>query len=100
MRSRPTAGAMLRALCAKSAENDFALAQNSLAELARCRVGYVVPLDVFHVAAASADEVMMAHALRVVTRGAAFDGVFTDKTRLHQVPKIVVSGGTRRSRIN
>src|SRR5580704_13012050 len=78
MRSRSTAGARacatLRALCAKSAENDFAFAQDSFAEVARCRVGHVVPLDVFDFAAAIADEVVMAHAFGVVARGAGFEG--------------------------
>jgi hypothetical protein len=104
MRSRSTAGARacatLRALCAKSAENDFAFAQDSFAEVARCRVGHVVPLDVFDFAAAIADEVVMAHSFGVVTRGAAFDGDFTDETRLHQIAKIVVGGGSRRARID
>jgi len=104
MRSRSTAGvracATLRALCAKSAENDFAFAQDSFAEVARCRVGHVVPLDVFDFAAAIADEVVMAHAFGVVARGAAFDGDFTDETRLHQIAEIVVGRGSRRPRID
>src|ERR1700722_9458477 len=101
MRSRSTAGvracATLRALCAKSAENDFAFAQDSFAEVARCRVGHVVPLDVFDFAAAIADEVVMAHSFGVVTRGAAFDGDFTDETRLHQIAEIVVGRGSPRT---
>jgi hypothetical protein len=102
MTSRSTTGACatLRALCAKSAENDFALAQDSFAEVARGGVGHVVPLDVFDFAAAIADEVMMAHAFGVVTCGATFDGDFTDETRLHQIAKIVVGGGSRRAWID
>jgi len=85
--------AALRALCAKTAENKFAFAQDSFAEEARGWIGHVVPLDVFDFAAAIADEMVMAHAFCVVARGAAFDGDFTDQAGFHQVAKIVVGGG-------
>jgi hypothetical protein len=37
--------------------------------------------------------VVMPHALRIESRGAALDGHFTHQTRLHQVPQIVISRG-------
>src|ERR1700759_887849 len=101
MRSRSTtsARAALRTLAAKSAKNEFALANDSLAEKARGWIRHVVPLDVFDFTAAIADEMMMTHAFRVVTRGATFDRDLTHETRLHQVAKIVVRGGARRARV-
>ena len=54
MRSRSTtsARAALRTLAAKSAKNEFALANDSLAEKARGWIRHVVPLDVFDFTAA------------------------------------------------
>ena len=43
---------------------------------------------------------VMPHAFRVESRGAAFDGNFTNQTRLHQVAKIIISGGSGRARIH
>lgn len=85
---------------AKSTENEFAFAKHAFAEKTRGRIRHVVPLHVFDIAAAIADEVMVAHAFRVVTCGAAFDGDFTHQTRLHQIAKIVVGGGARRAWID
>lgn len=90
----------MRAFRAKPAEDEFAFTQDSFAEKARRRVRHVVPLDVFDFAAAIADEVVMAHAFRVVARGAAFDGDFTHQAGLHQITKVVVCGGARGARID
>ena len=74
------------ALRAKPPENELAFAQNPLAEGLRSGPGYVVPLHVFHIAAAVANEVVMPHTFSVESRGAAFDGHFPHQTRLHQIP--------------
>jgi hypothetical protein len=87
------AGATLRALGAEAAENEFAFAQDPLAEELRFWIRHVVPLHVLDFATPIADEMMMAHAFCIVTRGTAFDGDFTDQAGLHQVAKIVVGGG-------
>src|SRR5208283_1816210 len=79
------------ALRAEPPENEFAFAKNPLTEGARGRPGHVVPLNVLHISAAVADEVVMPHAFRIESRGAALDGHFTHQTRLHQVPQIVIS---------
>src|SRR5208337_1073785 len=93
-RPRRLTGSVSRgALRAESSENEFAFAKNPLAERARGRPGHVVPLDVLNIAAAVADEVVMPHAFRLESRGAALDGHFTHQTRLHQVPQIVISRG-------
>src|ERR1700682_5190361 len=78
-------------LRAESPENEFAFAKNPLTEGARSRPGHVVPLNVLNIAAAVADEVVMPHAFRIESRGAALDGHFTHQTRLHQVPQLVIS---------
>src|ERR1019366_10077774 len=78
------------ALCAEPPKNEFAFAKNPLTEGARGRPGHAVPLNVLNIAAAVADEVVMPHAFRIESRGAALDGHFTDQTRLHQVPQIVI----------
>src|SRR6266699_2603980 len=82
-----------RALGAEPPENEFAFAKNPLTEGARGRLGHVVPLHVLNIAAAVADEVVMPHAFRIESRGAALDGHFTHQTRLHQVPQIIISRG-------
>ena len=73
------------ALGAQSAENQLAFTQNSLAERACGRLAHVIPLDVFHIAAAVANEVMVLHALGVKARGAAFDRYFPHQSSLNQV---------------
>ena len=88
------------ALRAEPPENEFAFAKNPLTEGARSRLGHVVPLHVLDIAAAVADEVVMPHAFRIESRGAALHGHFTHQTRLHQVPQIVISGGPGRARIH
>src|SRR5258708_14575380 len=87
------------ALRAKPPENDFAFAKNPFAEGAGGRPRHAVPIHVFNIAAAVADEVVMPRAFRIESRGAAFDGNFSQQTRLHQAPQIVVSGGPCRARI-
>ena len=83
-----------RALGAEPPENEFASAKNPLTEGARGRPGNIVPLHILHIAAAVADKVVMPHAFRIESRGAALDGHFPDQTRLHQVPQIVISRGS------
>src|SRR5579872_6327154 len=81
------------ALRAEPAENELAFPKNPLTERARGRSRHVVPLNILNIAAAVADEVVMPHAFRIESRGAALDGHFAHQTRLHQVPQIVVSRG-------
>jgi len=61
------------ALGAESPENQFAFAKNPLTEGARGRPGHVVPLEVLNLAAAVANEVVMPHAFRIESRGAALE---------------------------
>src|SRR5438034_9903779 len=88
------------ALRAEPPENELAFAKNPLTEEARGRPGHVVVLNVLNIAAAVADEVVMRHACRIESRGAALHGYFTHQTRLHQVPQIVISRGPGRTRIH
>src|SRR5450755_2209505 len=88
------------ALRAEPPKNQFTFAKNPLAKRARGRLGYVAPLNVLDVAAAVANEVMMPHALRIESRGAALDGHFTHQARLHQIPQIVIGCGPGRARIH
>ena len=83
-----------RAFGAKSAENQFAIANDPLSQGARGRPGHVVPLNVLNVSAAVADEVMMEQAFGIESRGAALDRHFTHQACLHQVPQIVISCGS------
>ncbi len=64
------------------------------------RPGHLIPLDILNAAAPVANEMMMPQALGVESRGAAFDGHFTHQSRLDQIPKIVVSCGSGRARID
>jgi hypothetical protein len=64
------------ALRAEPAENNLAFAKNAFPDRLRGRPGYVVPRDVLNIAAAVADEVVMAHAFRVESSGATLDGYF------------------------
>src|SRR5580704_10048734 len=88
---RLTGSVSRSALRAEPTENEFIFAKNPLTEGARSRPGHVVPLNVLNLAAAVADEVVMAHAFRIESRAAALDGHFTHQTRPHQVPQIVIS---------
>ena len=88
------------ALCTEAAENKFAFAKNAFAETVRRRLGEIEPLHVFHFAAAIADEMVMAHPFRVVACGAPFRGHFAHQTGLHQIAKIVVGCGSRRTRVD
>jgi hypothetical protein len=88
-----------RAFSAKSAENEFAIANDALAQGARGRPGHVVPLNVVNISAAVADEVMMQKTFGIESSGAALDRNFTHQACLHQVTQIVISGGPRRAGI-
>jgi len=85
---------------AEPAENKLGFAKNPLTESARSRPGHIVPLDVFNIATAVADEVVMPQAFRIKSRGAALDGHFTYQTSLHQVPQIVIRRSPGRARIH
>jgi len=61
------------ALRTESPENEFAFAKNPLTEGAGGRPGHAVPLHVLNIAAAVADEVVMPHAFRIESRGAALE---------------------------
>src|SRR5271169_5799501 len=82
------------ALGAEPPENEFAFAKNALTKGARGRPGHFAPVNILNIAAAVADEVVMPHAFRIESRGAALHGHFTYQTRLHQVPQIIVSRGS------
>ena len=81
------------ALPAEPPENELAFAKNPLAEGGRSGPGHLEPLYVFNIAATIADEMVMLHALRIESRGAAFDGHFTHQTRPNQIPQIIISRG-------
>ncbi len=83
---RGTRRATWSALRAQPTENEFAFAQNSLAERPGRRPGDLEPFQIFNLAATIADEVMMPHAFRIESRGPALHGHFTHQARLHQVP--------------
>src|SRR5580692_4497363 len=101
MRPRKLTGsAPQSALRAEPPENEFAFAKNPLTERARGRPGHVVPLEVLNIAAAVADKVVVSHAFRIKSGGAALDGHFTYQTRLHQVPQIVVGRSPGRAWIH
>src|SRR5581483_11575644 len=59
-----------------------------------------VPLDVFHIATAVADEMVMPQAFHIEARGTALGRNFAHQARLHQVPYIVIGGGPRRTRVH
>src|ERR1700751_2799833 len=101
VRPRPsTPSVPWSALRAEPAENNFAFAKHAFPDRLRSRPGHVVPLDVFNVAAAVADEVVMPHAFRIESGGATLDGHFAHQSRLHQVPQIVIGCGSRGTRIH
>jgi hypothetical protein len=82
------------ALSAQSPKNDFAFANNPFTEGARRWAGHFVPIDILNIAAAVADEMVMAHTFRIKARGTALDSDFADQSCVHQVPKIVIGGGS------
>src|ERR1051325_5228283 len=90
-----TGGAVPCTFGAESAENKLAFTNNSFAERTRCGLGYVIPIHILNTAAVVADEVVMLHIFRIKPSGAAFDGNLAYQTNLHQITKIVISGGTR-----
>lgn len=80
---------------AETTENYFAFAKNAFTEGTRSRLGHVVPLDVLDIAAAVTDEVVMARAFRIKSRGTPLDSYFTYQAGLNQVPEIVIGCGPR-----
>jgi hypothetical protein len=87
---------LLCAFVAKSAENEFAIANDPLTQGARRRPGHVVPFNVLNISATVADEMMMQQAFGIESRGAALDRHFSHQARLHQVTQIVIGGGLGR----
>jgi hypothetical protein len=79
--------------CAEAADDEFALADDALAERAGGRAWDGVEVDVFDGAAAVADEVVMLLVLGVVAGGAAFGGDLADEAGFYEVAEIVVGGG-------
>ena len=79
--------------CAEAAEDELAFAKHTFAEQSRDRAGDVVPFDVFDVAAAVADEMVVLNAFGVKAGGAAFDGHFTHEAGLDEIAQIVISRG-------
>lgn len=84
----------------QSAENEFAFTNNALAEGHRSRLGHVIPLHIFNIAAAVANEMMVRHALCVEARSAAFRGYFPHQSHIDQIPQVVIRRGPRRARID
>jgi len=76
---------------AETSKNEFAFANNSLAEGTCGRPGHIVPLNVLNIPTEVADEVMMSQALHIESRAATLDGDFTHQTGLYQIPQIVIS---------
>ena len=85
---------------AEAADDEFAVADNALAEGAGSGCGDGVEVDVFDDAAAVADEVMMLLVFGVVASGAAFCGDLADEAGFYEVAKIVVGGGAREAWVN
>jgi hypothetical protein len=88
-----------RASGAKSAKNEFAIANDPFTQGALAWLGHVVPVYVLNISAAVADEVMMQQAFHIESRGAALDRHFTHQACLHQVTQIVISSGLGRAGI-
>ncbi len=78
---------------AEAADDQFAFADDALAEGFGGRTGDGVPVDVFDVAAAVADEVVVLFVLGVVAGGAAFGGDLADEAGFYEVAEVVVGGG-------
>ncbi len=85
--------ALRSAFGAEPPENEFAFANNPLAEGTLGGPGHVIPINVFNFSAAVTDEVMMQQAFGIESRCAAFDRNFTHQARLHEVSQIVISRG-------
>ncbi len=81
------------ALGAEAADNELAFAHDAFAEGGCGRGGDGVPLDVFDLAAAVADEVVVLVVPGVVAGGAAFSGDLAHETGLDEVAEVVVGGG-------
>jgi len=84
-------------LRAEPAENELGFADNPFTEGTRGWLWYVVPIHIFNIAAAVADEVVVPHACQIEPAGAALDGHFADQTRLHQISQVVIGRGPGRS---
>ena len=89
-RRRLTRSVPLSAPRAEPAKNKLAVANNPLTDRTTSGPGDVVPLHVFNVTAAIADEVVVRHACEIESAGAALNGHFPYQTRFHQVPQIIV----------
>jgi hypothetical protein len=88
------------ALRAKPPENEFTFANDPLAEGSRGRRRHVVPLNVFHIATAVANEVMMQQTFRIEARGSSLNRHFPHQAGLYQVTQIVIGRGPGRARIH
>src|SRR5579884_1745354 len=85
---RLTGSAPRSALRAEPTENHFAFANHTFAQRTRCGLGHVVECHVLNLAAPVADEMVMPHALRIVSSRASLDGHFTHQAGLHQRLKV------------
>ena|SRR5579871_467196 len=81
-------------------KNQFALANKPLTERTGHRLGHVIPIQIFDIAAAVANEVVMPHAFGVETRGTALDSNFPYQASPHQVSQIVIRCGPGRAGID
>ncbi len=85
---------------AEAADDELALADDALAEGFWCGRFDGVPLEVFDVAAAVADEVVVLLVLGVVAGGAAFGGDLADEAGVDEVAEVVVGGGAGRAGVD
>ena len=85
-----TAGSTASALRAESSKNQLAFTDNSLTQRPRARLGHVVPVDILNIAAAVTNEMVVAHAFKIKSAGAALDRHLPHQTCLHQIAEIVV----------
>jgi hypothetical protein len=88
------------AASAKPPKNELAFANHPLAQRARGRLGHVVPLNVFNIPAAVANEVMMQQTFGIEARSAPLNRHFPHQAGLHQVAQIVIGCGPGRARIH
>ena len=97
MSRRPAGSLAESAFRAKAPENEFAFAKHPLAQRTRGWPGHIIPFQVFDIATAVADEVVMPRAFCIKSRRAALHCHFTHQTSLNQVAQIVINrspGGT------
>lgn len=89
-----------RALRAEATDDKFAVADDAMTQCAGSWLGELEPLDIFDVAAAIADEVVMLLVFGIITGGTAFGGDLANETSFDEVVEIVVGGSAGGARID